>query len=278
MQQASFVLFWFAFACYVGATVLYAYQFILKRQKVIWWARFFTGAGFLLQTASIGTASVAHGGTIYTGSNQLVLAAWALVALYFVMEHLLRIRVYGAFLIPVAVVMLVIAQLMPHSDVSFASQSNLVKGLGIALHVFLIVFANAGFIFGAVASMLYLYQSGKLKQHKSTKVSRRLPSLAALQRVSRQAISLAFPVYTAGLTLGVLRAVQTDQRGWWADPRVILSGIVWFTFGAFLTLVYRHDLPARRLAWIAVAGFVLVITLSVVARTVPSGFHVFGQL
>lgn len=276
MQQASFVLFWFAFACYVGATVLYAYQFILRRQKVIWWARFFTGAGFLLHTASIGTGSVAHGGTLLTGPNQLVLAAWALVMLYFVLEHVLRIRVYGAFLIPVAVVMLAVAQLVKNPVVDFESQDPLVKGFGIAFHVALIVFANAGFIFGAVSSMLYLYQSGQLKRHKTTKVSRRLPSLATLQRVSRQSISLAFPVYTAGLSLGIIRAIQTDVGGWWADPRVIFAGFVWFTFGLYLTLVYRHDVSARAGAWVSVAGFFLVVALSVIARTVPTGFHVFG--
>lgn len=276
MEQASFVLFWFAFALYVGATVLYAYQFILRRQKVIWWARFFTGAGFLVQTASIGLNSIAHGGTLLNGANQLVLASWALVLLYFIIEHVLRIRIYGAFLIPVAVIMLVIAQLLRTPAVDFESQDPLVKGFGIAFHVALIVFANAGFIFGAVSSMLYLYQNTQLKRHKSTKVSRRLPSLAALQRVSRQAIALAFPVYTAGLTLGIIRAIQTDVGGWWIDPRVILSGIVWFTFGLYLVLVYRHDVSARTAAWVSVAGLFLVVTLSVIARTVPVGFHLFG--
>ena len=50
MEQASLVLFWFALALYVCATVLYAYQFVLKRPSVGWWARFFTGAGFICQT------------------------------------------------------------------------------------------------------------------------------------------------------------------------------------------------------------------------------------
>lgn len=279
MQQAALVFFWFAFALYVGATVLYAYQFVLRRQKVTWWARFFTGAGFLCQTISIGANSMASGGTLLTGENQLVLAAWALILLYFVMEHLLRIRVYGAFLVPVAVVLLVIAQLVGGPDAGYnlgVRELQLISGYGVAFHVALIVFANAGFAFGAVSAALYLYQSGQLKKHKSTRVSRRLPSLATLQAVARQSISLAFPVYTAGLMLGVIRAIQTDVGGFWQDPRVMMSGVVWFTFGLYLVLVYRHDVSSRTAAWVTVAGFVFVVILAIVARTLPVGFHVFG--
>lgn len=279
MEQASLVLFWFSLALFIGATVLYAYQFVLRRQKVGWWARFLTGAGFICLTLSVGANSVASDGTLFTGENQLVLAAWAIVLLYFVLEHLLRIRTYGAFLIPIAVVLLVAALLFGGPDAGYnltPEQLRLIEGYGVAFHVALIVFANAGFAFGAVSSALYLYQTAQLKRHKTSKVSRRLPSLTTLQSVARRAIALAFPVYTAGLTLGVIRAIQTDVGGWWADPRVMMSGLVWFTFGLYLVMVYRHDVSGRTTAWTSVVGFVFVVILAILARTVPVGFHVFG--
>ncbi len=278
MEQASVVLFWFAFALYVGATVLYAYQFILRRQKVAWWARFATGAGFILQTLAIGANSVANDGTPLTGSNQLVLASWALVLLYFVMEHLMRIRAYGAFLVPVAVILMTIAQLLGGSRASLAPQPEVLSGWGVAFHVALIVFANAGFAVGAVSSMLYLFQGTQLKRHRSTRVSRRLPSLATLQTVSRRAIALAFPVYTAGLSLGIIRAIQVDVGGWYFDARIMMSGVVLLTFGTYMVLVYRPNISSRTSAWVAVTGFVFVVILAVIARTLPVGFHVFGQL
>ncbi len=279
MEQAALVLFWFSLALYVGATVLYAYQFILKRPSVGWWARFLTGAGFICQTASIGANSIATHGTLFTGENQLVLAAWAVVLLYFVMEHLLRIRVYGAFLIPVAVVLMIAAMLVGGPTAGYSlndEQLRLISGYGVAFHVALIIFANAGFLFAAVSSALYLYQSAQLKHHKSSKVSRRLPSLATLQNVSVRAVSLAFPVYTAGLTLGIVRAIQTDVGGWWQDPRVMMSGVVWFTYGLYLVLVYRHQVSTRVSAWVAVVGLIFVVALSIIARSLPVGFHVFG--
>lgn len=279
MEQASLVLFWFSLALFVGATVLYAYQFILRRQKVAWWGRFLTGAGFICLTLSIGANSIASDGTLFTGKNQLVLAAWALVLLYFVIEHVLRIRAYGAFLIPVAVVLLIAAQIVGGPSAGYdlpPDQVALVTGWAVAFHVGLIVFANAGFAFGAVSSALYLYQSSALKRHKTNRLSRRLPSLATLQTVARRAISLSFPVYTAGIALGVVRAVQTDVDLWWADARVVMAGIVWFTFGLYLVLVYRHDVSSRTAAWVSLVGFALVTILAVLARTLPTGFHIFG--
>ena len=116
MEQASVVLFWFALALYIAATVLYAYQFVLKRSSVGWWARFFTGAGFICQTLSIGAHSIATGGTQLNGANQLMLASWALVLLYFIMEHLIKIKIYGTFLIPVAVVFMAAAEVDRRAD------------------------------------------------------------------------------------------------------------------------------------------------------------------
>jgi len=278
VEQASVVLFWFAFALYVGATVLYAYQFILRRQKVAWWARFATGAGFILQTLAIGANSMANDGTPLTGSNQLVLASWALVLLYFVMEHLMKIRAYGAFLIPVSVVLMTVAQLLGGGEASLAPQPEVLSGWGVAFHVALIVFANAGFAVGAVSSMLYLFQGSQLKKHRTNRVTRRLPSLATLQTVSRRSVALAFPVYTAGLTLGIIRAIQVDVGGWYFDARIMMSGVVLVTFAAYLVIAYRPNISSRTVAWVGVLGFVFVVILAIIARTLPVGFHVFGQL
>jgi len=280
VEQSSVVLFWFALALYISATVLYAYQFVLKRSSVGWWARFFTGAGFICQTLSIGAASMATGGTQLNGANQLMLASWALVLLYFVMEHLIKIKIYGTFLIPVAVVFMAAAEILTHFAAGPTSltpvQLTQLASWRVAFHVALVVFANAGFAFGAVSAALYLWQESQLKNHHSNIVTRRLPSLATLQTVARRSISFAFPVYTAGLLLGIIRAIEESVSSWFFDPRIMIAGVVWLTFGFYLTLVYRHNASSRTTSWVAVLGFILVVILAVAARTVPAGFHVFG--
>lgn len=278
LGQAASVALWFAIALLAGATVMYAYQFLMKRASLAWWARFGTGAGFLFLTASIGLRSSATNGTQLTGANQLVLVAWALLLVYFVLEHLIKVKVYGTFLVPAALFVLVVAQLVPGSDpagLSAEAQRQL-DSWRVGIHVAMIVFANAGFAIGGATGALYLTLDQQLKRHKTSVLFKRMPSLAQTQTITRRSIALAFPLYTAGMLLGIIRAIETDVNGFWADPRVMMSGLVWLLFGTYLVRVYRHDVSARTASWTAVAGLICVVILAVLARMLPVGFHVFG--
>lgn len=280
MLQVAFVAFWLAMAFYVAATVLYGYQVATRRAVLSWYATFATGAGFLLQTASIGLRSSATDGTELTGANVLVLMAWALVLVYFLVEHLMKVKTYGALLVPAALVMMLIAQVLGVSKGVLADvtpeQAVLLDNWRVGIHVALISFANAGYAIGAAASLMYVLMERQLKARKATKLFSRLPSLAQTERVAWRSILWAFPLYSAGLILGVLRAMETDVSLWWADIRVVLSGLVWLVFAAYLVLRWRHGWQGRRGAYLLLVGFVMVVALAVVARTIPAGFHVFG--
>jgi ABC-type transport system involved in cytochrome c biogenesis permease subunit len=278
VEQTAVLIGWFAMALLIAATVLYAYQFLAKRPQLAWWATFFTGASFIALTISIGLRSTATDGTELNGHNQLVLVAWALLLVYFIVEHLIKVKVYGTFLVPVALLLLIIAQFMSGAAPSDLSEEALVQldSQRVGIHVALIVFANVGYFVGSAAAALYLVLDRQLKSHKTNVFFRRLPSLAQAQTLARRSIALAFPVYTAGITLGTIRAIETDVQGWWADPRVIMAGIVWALYGLYLLLTYRHSASARTTSWVAIAGFAAVVVTAILARTLPAGFHIFG--
>lgn len=280
MQQLAIILFWFALALYVGATVLYAYYFLDKRHALSWYATFLTGAGFICHTASIGLRSVATKGTQIAGPNSLVLAAWTLVLVYFVVEHLVRLKVYGTVLVPISAALLMTAQILGVNAASrvalTAVQAQELENWRVGIHVAVIMLANAGFAIGAAASIVYLLQESQLKHHRASTLLRRLPSLAQTDLIARRAIAFSYPAYSAGLLLGITRAIEAAPTGWWYDPRVVLAGVVWLLFGVYLFLRYRRGISGRQAAWVATGGIVLVIVLAVVARTVPSGFHIFG--
>jgi ABC-type transport system involved in cytochrome c biogenesis permease subunit len=279
MLRFESLAMWLSLAALAGATVLYAFYFMSKRPLLSWYATFLTGAGFLCLTASIGLHSSASEGSRLYGPYSIVLAAWALVFVYFVVEHLVKLKVYGTVLVPIALLALVIAQLMGAGapvKPPAAAELALLEGWRVTVHVVLIVFGNALFAIGAAASVAYLGLERQLKGHRTSTLFKRLPSLAQTDLVARRAVALGFPIYTGGLLLGVLRAVETDVAGWWADPRVMLAGVVWAVFGGYLHLQYRHDVAGRTAARIALVGAALVIALAILARTLPAGFHVFA--
>ncbi|MRS12764.1 MAG: hypothetical protein EG823_06805 [Actinobacteria bacterium] len=280
MTEVAFVAFWLAMALYAAATVLYGYQAFTKRASLSWFATFATGAGFVLHTASIGLQSTATDGTELTGANVLVLMAWALVLVYFVLEHLMKVKFYGALLVPGALVVLLVAQIMGASrgvlaDLT-AEQAALLDNWRIGIHVALIAFGNAGFAVSAAGSLLYVVMERQLKHKKASKLFNRLPSLTQTDKVARRSVVWAFPVYSAGLVLGVLRAIETDVHLWWADLRVVLAGLVWLIFAFYQFMRWRKGWAGRSAAYLCLAGFALVVVLAIAARTVPAGFHVFG--
>jgi ABC-type transport system involved in cytochrome c biogenesis permease subunit len=269
---------WVSLAALAGATVLYAFYFMSKRPQLSWYATFLTGLGFLSLTASVGLHSSAAEGSRLYGPYSIVLAAWALVLVYFIVEHLAKLKVYGTVLVPLALLGLIVAQLMGAGAPvrpPGAAELALLEGWRVTVHVVLIVFGNALFLIGAVASAAYLGLERQLKAHRTSTLFKRLPSLAQTDVIARRAIAIGFPVYTGGLLLGVLRAVETDVAGWWSDPRVLLAGVVWALFGGYLHLQYRLA-ASRSAARLALVGVLLVIALAVLARVVPAGFHVFA--
>lgn len=279
MEQLAVVSGWLALGLLVAATVLYAYQFYLRRTNLSWWARFMAGAGTLVLTASIGFRSTATHGTVLTGPhNTLVLLAWALLIVYFIIEHFIKIKTYGTFLVPLAVVLLVVAEFLSGATPGgiTGEEARLLDSWRVGIHVALIIFANAGFAIGGAAAGLYLVLDRQLKRHRTTAMFRRMPSLTQTQALARRAIALAFPAYTAGMLLGTIQAIDKDVSGWWQDPRVMLSGLVFAVFAYYLIRVYRHGISARTAAWIALVGLAFVVVLSIVARTLPTGFHVFA--
>lgn len=280
MRESIVIAYWLAMALYAGATVLYAYYFVDKRRSLSIAATFLTGAGFVCLTASVGLRSWLAGGTTLAGPNSLVLAAWTLVLVYFFVEHVIRLKVYGTILVPISALLLAIAQVAGVNRTErvalTAAQAVQLANWTVGIHVGLIMLANAGFALGAVASGVYLVQETQLKKHHTNLFFRRLPSLATTDLIAKRAIAWSFPAYSAGLLLGVTRAIETVPSGWWSDPRVMLAGIVWAVFALYLFFRYVRNVTGRHAAWIAIVGLVLVIVLSVVARTVPVGFHVFG--
>ncbi|MBK5211490.1 MAG: cytochrome c biogenesis protein CcsA [Coriobacteriia bacterium] len=281
MDKVSVALFWVAFAGLAGSSVLFSYELIQRRAGTVP-AKMVAAISLLILTVSIGLNSMANKGTPLTGGNELILAAWALLVLFFLIEYVLKFKKYGIALVPVAVILMAVAQLVGRAEGDIAPVSALLgeqmQGLGVGFHVLLIVFANMLFLVAAIASALYLYQDKQLKTHSTSLLSRRLPALANLEKLASRSVTIALPVYLAGQLLGVIRAINVDAAGWWSDPRVMMSAAVLIVFVVFSVLTMRNKMSGRTTSWIAVVGGILVIVLMIIARTLPVGFHVFGNI
>lgn len=271
-------MFWVAFASLVGAAVLFGYEWLVRRKPTVAPEIVAGAGGILLALAVIGNI-VGTEGRVLTGSNQIIFVALALVAFFFVAQYGFKMQNTGVFLITISATLLAVAQLTSGARTDIAAHPQVGEFLDSALivfHVGLIVFANMFFLVAGVSAILYLVQSRALKQHTNSTFARRLPSLATLERLSARMVVVGLPFYMAGQFMGIHRAIVVDAVGWWADPRIMLSGLISIVWVAHVVLYARNKASGQLTAWIAVVGMVLVVALMILSRVLPMGFHVFG--
>ena len=141
------------------------------------------------------------------------------------------------------------------------------------LHIAFFVLAAVGVCIGFIASVMYLVQAQRLKAKAIPGRGLKLLSLERLETMNRRALSLAFPLLSLGLLLGIVQMFQ-EGMPWlgWTDPRIVSTMILWAVFGIVLYLRYGYHLRGRRIALLTILAFgLLLVTLVTSHSNLPGG-------
>jgi ABC-type uncharacterized transport system permease subunit len=255
VTEAALVLFWPAALAYGEAAVAYAGEVVRPgraRRLAIWGVRI----GWLAQTALlVAQAASADGFPWGTWAGSLNLFVWMCVGAYLAWGCRSSFALLGLGVMPLALVLFVLAWA--------AGGAGTVRGSDfgdafLAAHVGFVLAAFAGFTLAAALAGLYLWQERRLKGHAPGVLRLRAPSLAALDRLTARTIAVALPLLTVGIGIG-FAWLETEGRGF--DLVVALGLVAWVVYGTFLALRFELGWRGRRTAWLALAGFLLVIVL-----------------
>ena len=140
------------------------------------------------------------------------------------------------------------------------------------VHGILILFASVGVSVSFLASVMYLVQARRLR-HK-VNPARVVPmlSLERLEDMNRRALNLAFPLLTAGLVVGALLLNHDNSAaGDWLSIKVVSSAGLWVVFLVLLYMRYAAHVPARRLAWLSILAFALLVVALAAAHPFVQG-------
>jgi ABC-type uncharacterized transport system permease subunit len=251
------LLFWPALLAYGEAAVAYAGD--AQRpgtagRLATWGVRL----GWLLQTALlIVQAERADGFPWATWAGSLNLFVWLVVSVYLVWGCRTRYRLLGLVVMPLAAVLLVLARLGGGTgDTGHSNYSTVF----LVVHVGLLSLAFAAFTLAAGLSALYLWQERRLKDRRPGGLLGRAPSLLTLETVSGRTIAVAVPALTAGIVAGLIR-LRRDGGG--IDALMAVTLGAWLVYTAYLVLRYEAGWRGRRAAYLALAGFALVIVARV---------------
>ncbi len=247
------LLFWPALLAYGEAAVAYAGN--ARRPGAAGrFATWGTRVGWLLQTGLlIVQAADAEGFPWDTWAGSLNLFVWLVVSAYLFWGCRTRFRLLGLAVMPPAAALLVLAWLGGGTDTTGESGYST---LFLVLHVGLVSVAFAGFTLAAALAALYLWQERRLKRHAAGGLLGRAPALATLETLAARTILVALPALTIGIVAGLVR-LRSD--GGAVDALMGVTLGAWLAYGAFLVLRYEVGWRGRRAAYLALAGFALVV-------------------
>jgi len=249
------LLFWPALLAYSEAAVAYAGN--VRRpgragRLGTWGVR----VGWLVQTGLLGLqASRTEGFPWATWAGSLNLFVWLVVGAYLIWGCRARYRLLGLAVMPLAVLLLALARAGGGTG---AAERSRFSNLFLVLHVGLVLVAFAGFTLAAALSALYLWQERRLKERASRVLSLRPPSLETLETLTARTIAFALPALTLGIGVGFLRLREHGGR---FDALMGVTLLTWAVYGAYLLLRFELGWRGRRAAYLALLGFLLVITV-----------------
>jgi len=249
------LLFWPALLAYGEAAVAYFGE--ARRPGVA--GRFATWGvrlGWLVQTALLVVqAARADGFPWASWAGSLNLFVWLVIGAYLIWGCQARYRLLGLGVLPLAAALFALAHAAGGTDTGGARHYSTVF---LVLHVGLVSVAFAGFTLAAALSGLFLWQERRLKRHATSILRLPAPSLAALDRLAARTVLVALPAFTLGIAAGLDRL---RSRGGSVDALMALTLVTWIVYGSFLLLRYARGWHGRRIAYVALAGFVLVAVM-----------------
>jgi ABC-type uncharacterized transport system permease subunit len=263
------VLYDVALTAYIVATAS-SFAYLVGRREGFWrLGVVMTQAGWVCHTVALVVRGLELGRPpLLTLPEAVSVVIWAAVALELWAERHYHLKVLGAFVLPV-VLMLGLA--LP------TGLRALVLGPGIRsawvwIHVVLALLGLGALVLNFAGAVMYILQEHQLKTRRLGAVYYRLPPLETLDRLTYRTLTLGFPFLTAGLLLGALWAGAVSGRVVMFDPLTVFSVLMWVVYAVTLSGRAVGAWRGRRAAYFAILGFCALL-LSLGAGVLFHGRH-----
>lgn len=266
-----------ALALYVLATAFYILNLL---RPSAWAGRLATAAaalGAVLNFASLYARAVAVESVPYRDLlGSMKLFGFFLAALNVILELRHRDRSLGPFLMPAALVFMLVALL--ETPVPRAPSPEF-KGSIFALHVTLNMVSYAAFAVACALSLLYLF-AGRALKHRGRALAgpaSRLPTLGYLERATRTSLAVGVVTLLVGLACGFIWASRIwgpQNLRWGLDPKVWVA-VATLVFYVVILVRARTGAAPVTTARLCVAGFLLILISYTAVNLLVTRLHSF---
>jgi cytochrome c-type biogenesis protein CcsB len=272
-MTVDILLFKTTLLVYFVATLLYLAGVITRREQLGRAAKWVLAGGFGVHCLTLGARWLATGLTPAASLYEaLSFFAWALVGTYLLFDLRYRIAVLGAFVCPLALVLMLGGSAAPKQ---VQPVSPLLDSWWFPVHVTLAFLGYSVFAVAAMAGVMYLLQERRLKGKKFSGLFHRLPSLDTLDSINYKCLSFGFPLMTMGIISGAIWGNSAWGSYWRWDPKETGALVVWFLYAALLHGRLTIGWRGRRAAIFAILGFLCLMLTFLGVNLLLGGLHTF---
>ncbi len=184
--------------------------------------------------------------------ESLVFLAFCIAAVYLVMERIYRARAVGALATLGSVGALLYAVVKWDSEIVRLPPA--LQSAWFIPHVVVYFVGYGALFFATVVAVVQL-----VKPTLSIKAGSALTGALDLEGIGYDAIRFGFILLTVGLLIGSAWAKNAWGDYWVWDPKESWSLVTWLVYGAYLHMRHVKGLRGKAAAWMAIAGFAVVL-------------------
>ena len=225
--------------------------------------------GWLVQTAFLANLALKSPQVLVaTPFESLMVLSWivALIGLYLMLRSPKPVAV-GLFVLPIVLGLVIAAGGFAPRKSDWLDWGGTTAFWGTVHGVFLL----AGAVFTCVAflaGVMYLVQMRRLKAKRPSRFSFALPSLEQTERINRGAITIAFPLLTFGLLIGMILSLSLRGAGTgpisehtlrWSDPKVVSALVMWLVFAVLLHARFSPAMRGRSVMVLTIVAFSFLV-------------------
>ena len=157
----------------------------------------------------------------------------------------------GAFAAPAALVLLLLARVVP------AEAGTPAMGTLGYTHILLATVGVAVFFIAAVLAGVYLFQDRQLRRKQFGRIAGVGTPLDTLDRLEARCVSIGFPIFTVAIVTGAMWIARLGVLHGMAAlrPEYLLAFVTWVAFAVLLIARFGGGWRGRRAAWLTLGGF-----------------------
>ncbi|MBI5598420.1 MAG: c-type cytochrome biogenesis protein CcsB [Deltaproteobacteria bacterium] len=267
----GYLFFHITATAYLAATLIYTAYLFSHREGLIKGATYALYAGGVAHTVTIISRWVEAGRTPATNLHEtLTLFSWIIVVLYAAMLYRYRVAVIGAFVAPLAFLLLITASFLPAEIIPLAP---MLESWWLPVHVMLALLGNAFFALASIFAIMYLIQDRYLKSRKIQGLYFILPSVEVLDELSYRCLTYGFPLLTLAIITGAIWSEYALGSYWTWGQRQIWSLITWFLYAALLHGRLTSGWRGKKSAMLSVVAFGVLIGSFLLINVFLGGAH-----